>query len=65
MKTMLFIFSTLIVSTVCYGQNVTARTQKKDYKIDETITIVFEVNAMVDSTDRIKGTNFKIISGPR
>lgn len=58
------ILSTIIASTITYGQNVTVKTEKKIYKIDETIALVFEVNAKVDSSDRLKGTNFKILNGP-
>jgi hypothetical protein len=61
----LLILSTIIVYTVSYGQHVSVKTEKKNYKIDETITLIFEVNSNVDSSGLIKGTNFKILKGPR
>ena len=65
MNKTILILLTIIASTITNGQNVIVKTEKYDYKIDETIKLVFEVNAKVDSTSQIKGTNFKVINGPR
>ena len=64
MKKIVLAIFTIIASTISYGQNVTVRTEKKDYKIFEIITLVYEVNSKVDSTDHIKGKNFKILNAP-
>ncbi len=65
MNKTILILLTIIASTITNGQNVIVKTEKYDYKIDETIKLVFEVNAKVDSTSQIKGANFKVINGPR
>jgi len=65
MKKTILILLTILASTITNGQNVIVKTEKNDYKIDETIKLVFEVNAKVDSTAQIKGTNFKVINVPR
>ena len=65
MNKTIFILLIIIASTVTNGQNVIVKTEKNGYKIDETIKIVFELNAKVDSTAQIKETNFKVINGPR
>ncbi len=55
----------LLVTTIFYGQEVILKTAKKQYKIDETITLVFEVNAKVDSETTLTGTNFTLVDGPK
>ncbi len=60
LQTLILIFG----STITYGQIILAKTEKNEYKIDETITLVYEAKAKVDSVDIFSGTNFIIISGP-
>ena len=55
----------LFISTSFYAQDVTLKTEKREYKIDEAITLVFEVKAKVDSEGALSGTNFTILDGPK
>jgi len=64
MKIKLIAILSIIASAAGYGQNVKVRTEKMDYKFFETITVVYEVNSMVDSIEHIKGKNFKILETP-
>ena len=61
MNAALFFFA----ATAIYAQDVTLKTEKKEYKIDETITLVFEIKAKVDSEGSLSGTNFTVIDGPK
>ena len=65
MNRILQILITIAVSTTVYGQNVSVKTEKTEYKIEETITLVYEVKAKVDSVSKLTVGNFKIINGPR
>lgn len=55
----------LFFSNVFYGQEVLVKTEKSVYKIDEPITLVYEVKAKVDSQGMLNGTNFTLIDGPK
>lgn len=55
----------ILVSTLFYGQEVVVKTEKSEYKIDETITLVYEVKAKVDSESKLNGKNFTLIDGPK
>lgn len=55
----------IAISTTTYGQNVTIKTAKNEYKIDETITLIYEIKAKVDSVGKLKGENFEIINNPK
>ena len=48
MKKTILILLTIIASTITNGQNVIIKTEKNDYKIDETIKLVFEVKLAHD-----------------
>ena len=50
--------------TLVYGQKVTSFTEKKDYKIEEKITVEFEVKAEVDSNTNLICDGFTIVKGP-
>ncbi len=50
--------------TLVYGQKVTSFTEKKEYKIEEKITVEFEVNAEVDSNTSLICNGFTILKGP-
>ncbi len=65
MKSIMSAALIFFICTAVYAQDVTFRTEKKQYKIDEAITLIFEVKATVDSETPLKGTNFTLIDGPR
>ena len=65
MKVLMSAAFMFIASTAIYAQDVTLKTEKKEYKIDENITLVFEVKATVDSETTLNGTNFTLIDGPK
>ncbi len=65
MKSLMSAALILLVSTLFYGQDVILKTEKKHYKIDETITLVFEIKAKVDSESTLNGANFTLIDGPK
>jgi len=54
-----------VASTTVSGQNVSVKTDKADYKMEETIDLVFEVHAKVDSVGKLAVGNYRIINGPR
>jgi len=54
----------LVSSITIYGQNVSIKTEKAEYKIEETIILVFEVKAKVDSVSKLAVGNYRIINGP-
>lgn len=55
----------LFTSTIFFGQEITVTTDKTEYKIDEPITLIYEVDGKVDSQSGLTGTNFKRIDGPK
>ncbi len=54
----------LLISVITYGQEITVKTDKPEYKIDEIIYLEYEIKAQVDSVDILSEANFKIIHAP-
>jgi hypothetical protein len=54
----------LFSSVFSFGQNVDVTLDRRDYKIEEIITVVYEIKDIVDSESELSGANFTIISGP-
>lgn len=65
MKSLMSAALLLIFSTAFYAQEVSIKTEKKEYKIDEIITLIYEVKAKVDSQTALNGTNFTLVDGPK
>ena len=65
MKSLMSAGLMLLISTTFYGQDVSLKAEKKNYKIDETIILIFEIKAKVDSESTLSGTNFTLIDGPK
>ena len=63
-KTLIIIFLTPFSMTSAFGQIVKSSTEKREYKIDETITINFEAKLKVDSTTKLVVNNFIVMTGP-
>jgi hypothetical protein len=64
MKIILISALLLQLTMFAYGQELLVKTEKTTYKIDETITVVFEINAKVDSVGQFFENNFRILNKP-
>jgi hypothetical protein len=56
--------SLILLFSVTNGQEVTVKTDKATYKIDERIYLEYEVRIKVDSTSKLSTTDFMMASGP-
>lgn len=65
MKSLMSAVLILLMSNSFYGQEVTFKTEKKDFKSDEIINVIFEVKSSVDSETALTGENFTVLSGPK
>ena len=65
MKSLMSAALILLFSTAIYAQEVSIKTEKKEYKIDEIITLVYEVKVKVDSQTPLSGSNFTLVDGPK
>lgn len=65
MKSLMSAALILLFSIAIYAQEVVVKAEKSEYKIDEIITLVYEVKAKVDSQTPLSGTNFTLVDGPK
>lgn len=40
------------------------KSKKKEYKIDETISLIYEVDASIDSVGKLENGDFEVVMGP-
>ena len=63
-RTILCFFIMVLNFSTVFGQKVKSSSDKKSYKIEEKITLEFEVKASVDSISNLQTQGFFIVSGP-